>query len=120
MDAPSGYHSAVLAPTFRHVPGGINEFTVKLTFVSGNTILIGFAKDYVDLGLSDKSNTCFYRSNGSSIYENGSTRSGHPSKAYKGGDTIVTTFNMATGEITWLKEKTNESVSYTYPKLISN
>ena len=65
LNAPSGYHSMVLAPTYK---GGSGEHTVKIKFVSGNTILIGFAKNYMDMNLSDQPDTCFYRSNGSTMY----------------------------------------------------
>ena len=40
LDAPSGYNSANLTPSFQ---GGSGEHTVRMKFVSGNTILIGFA-----------------------------------------------------------------------------
>ena len=72
-EAPSGYHSATLANTYQNIPGGQNEHTVKIKFVSGNTILIGFSKTYVDENLQNQNYTCFYRSNGSGVYVNGTS-----------------------------------------------
>jgi len=40
-EAPNGYNSAVLAPTFN---GGTGEYTIRTKFVKGNTILIGFSQ----------------------------------------------------------------------------
>ena len=74
IDAPNGYNSAVVAPTFN---GGSGEHTIRVKFVSGNTILIGFAQSahYKDDDLHNVTPTCFWRSNGSSIYENGASGS---------------------------------------------
>jgi len=116
LNAPSGYHSAVLAPTFQ---GGSGEHTIRLKFVSGNTILIGFARDYVDKDLSDCSDTCFYRSNGSNVYENGHGITAYKAIRYETGSTINTRFNMNTGDIVWTIEGTSSITPFKYPKLCS-
>ena len=62
--------------------------------------------------------SCFYRSNGSSIYEDGSGGK-TKSEGYSGNQTVITTFNMNTGQIVWTVEGTSKVCNHTYAKLTS-
>ena len=69
------------------------------------------------MSLNDKHDTVFYRSNGYNVYKNGHGVAGFPSIKYNPGQTVSTTFNMSTGQITWKIEETNETTKYTFNDL---
>ena len=67
-DGKSGFNTAFLAPEYL---GGSGEHTVKLKFVSGNTILVGLAKTFCDTQIDYKPDTVFVRSNGNRVTVDG-------------------------------------------------